>query len=160
LNEQRSGAVLEQHPFARELGAQQVRKLAGCAIERTFETGEYLWRQGEASDWLFLLRSGEVSLEISVPNEGPLTVETFHEGEAIGWAWFEPPYRCQFDARAATPVKTLALPGACVREQCERDNALAHRVFRQLAGAMAHGLERVRLKLVKPHPVRLRNGER
>src|SRR6185369_13864846 len=39
--------TLRSHPFLKDLDAKYVRNLAAFAQRRTFQQGEYLWRQGD-----------------------------------------------------------------------------------------------------------------
>jgi hypothetical protein len=88
-------------------------------------------------------------LEISIPGEGPLPLETIVAGEVLGWSWLVPPYRWHFDARAATPVLALALDGECVRVKCERDEGLGYQVLKRFAPVIAHRLEITRARLIE-----------
>ena len=141
--------LLTEHPFLKDLDPKHIHSLAACAQGRAFEAGEYLWRQGEEAGPLYLIRSGEVNLEISIPGEGPLPLETIAAGEVLGWSWLVPPYRWHFDARATTPVRALALEGECVREKCEQDSELGYRLLKRFTPVIAHRLEVTRARLIE-----------
>ena len=141
--------TLGSHPFLKDLGAKYIRKLAALAQRRTFRPGEYLWRQGDPADLLFLMQSGEVALEISIPHQGPLPFETIVGGELLGWSWLVPPYRYQFDARAVSKVEAFALDGKSVRKSCDEDQELGYQVLKRLTPLIAHRLEMARLRLLE-----------
>lgn len=141
--------LLNEHPFLQGVDSKHIHSLAACAQNRTFQAGEYLWRQGEQADVLYLIRSGEVNLEISIPGEGPLPLETIVAGEVLGWSWLVPPYRWHFDARATTPVRALALEGKCVREKCEQDTELGYQVLKRFTPVIARRLEVTRARLIE-----------
>jgi CRP/FNR family cyclic AMP-dependent transcriptional regulator len=143
--------VLKAHPLTRELRRDHARLLSAHAQNRVFAAGEYLWRQGEEGDALLLIHSGEVDLEISVPNQGPLPVETIVAGEALGCSWMAPSERWQFDARALTPVQAVVLQGRHVREACDQDVALGYELLKRLTPAIAQRLQRARLRLIEQH---------
>ncbi len=144
-------AILEQHPFAGDLEPKYVRALAGCAQNVQFDAGGYLWRQGDQADVFYLIRTGQVALEILVPHQGPLRVETINGGEVLGWSWLVPPYRWHFDGRAVTAVRALALDGNCLRRKCEEDHGLGYQVLKRFAPVIADRLTATRLKVLELH---------
>ena len=64
--------VLRDHAFLEGLDASYVQLLSGCGRNTVFQAGEYLWREGEAADSFYLIRSGQVALEIYIPQKGAL----------------------------------------------------------------------------------------
>ena len=64
-------------------------------------------RESEAADAFYVIRRGAVALETFVPQRGPVTIETLHEGDLLGWSWLFPPYRTAFDARAIGEVHAI-----------------------------------------------------
>lgn len=67
---------LRAHPFMADLEPERVRSLVGCASNIRFRPGEYLVREGEGEDRLFLIRQGTVSIEMPRPNGAASVVET------------------------------------------------------------------------------------
>jgi CRP-like cAMP-binding protein len=62
---------LSDHPFAKDLDQSIVEVLARCAKIRRLEVGDYLGREGEPADSVFLISAGQVAVEIAVPLEPP-----------------------------------------------------------------------------------------
>ena len=54
---------VELHPFLVGLHSHHIRLLADCAMARSFEAGEYLFRQGEFANRFYLIEQGMVVLE-------------------------------------------------------------------------------------------------
>ena len=79
------------HPFLHGLDAESIDVLISCAENRHYSAGEYLWRQGETADALYLILDGKVNLEIQVPTLGPLVIDSVGKGESLGWSWHVPP---------------------------------------------------------------------
>jgi CRP-like cAMP-binding protein len=140
--------ILREHPFLKDLKAEHVETLVGCASNRKFSPGEYLAREGDQADEFFLIREGQVVLEIYVPQRGGLRLETLGEGEILGWSWLVQPYRWHYDARAVTQVRALALDGKCLRQKSETDFELGYRLFQRFATIMEQRLEAARLQLL------------
>jgi CRP/FNR family cyclic AMP-dependent transcriptional regulator len=142
--------ALSSHAFAKDLSPEHAGLLSSLAQERVWQPGDYLWRQGKVADLLVLVCSGEIALEISVPRQGPLPVETLTAGDTLGCCWLTPSYRWQFDARAVTRVTAIVLEGAQIREACERDQSLGYQILKRLTLLLAERLQRARLRLVQP----------
>jgi CRP/FNR family transcriptional regulator, cyclic AMP receptor protein len=138
--------ILSQHPFLRDLDAEEIRFLVSCAANRRFEAGTLLLHEGDPADAFFLVRSGRVSLEAQVPGRGPFQLESVGGGDVLGWSWLFPPYRWQLDARAVEPVVALVFDGRCLREKMELDHRLGFAITKLLLHQLYERLMRVRLQ--------------
>ena len=140
--------LLEVHPFTKGMDQGHIHALARCARNHTVLAGEYLWRQGDQAEGLFLIQSGDVALEIWIPNEGPLSVETIHAGEIVGGSWLGPPHHWQFDARVLTALQAVVINGECIEKACEQDGALGYELLKRFALVIGARLQRTRLRLL------------
>jgi CRP/FNR family cyclic AMP-dependent transcriptional regulator len=122
--------------------------IAGCAGNEHVRGGEYLFREGEAADRFFLIRQGEVALEIHAPGSGSHVIETLGEGEVVGWSWLFKPYRWQFDARATQLSRLVAFDAACLRGKADADHELGYQLMQRFASAMLERLQATRLQLL------------
>lgn len=141
-------ALVESQHFCRGLDPAQCEGLAACASERTFAPGEYLLRQHAPADAFHLVLDGQVQIKLALPGQGIVTLETVGPGEAVGWSWFLPPHRCQFDARAVTPTRTLALAAAPLRELMEREPAIGYAVLKTLVATLSERVQSCRLQVL------------
>lgn len=140
---------LQEHPFLQGFTAEHLVAIGRCARWCDIGAGQYLWRQGEPADCFYLIQSGQIALEIMIPNQGPLQIETVGAGEVFGWSWLTPPHRWLFDVRTVTDVRAVVLNGACLREQCERNESLGYAWLNRLVPVIGHRLETTRLKLLE-----------
>jgi len=140
--------VLGEHPFFSGLPPPYLSLLNGCAENVVFKAGEYLFREGQAADRIYVLRHGRVGLEVAPPAGAPITVETLSEGEVLGWSWLFPPYRAHFDAPALTLVRAISLDGECLRGKCDQDTGLGYEVARRFSALVVRRLESTRLQLL------------
>jgi len=145
--------MLRDHPFLRGLEPKHIQALAGSACHRSYATGEHLWRQGEEADALYLICAGQVALEIYIPHQGPLHVDTTEAGEALGWSWLVPPYQWKFDARALTPVLTLSLDGEGLRRLAEKDHGLGYQLLKRFVPVIGRRLDVTRMRLLELHGI-------
>jgi CRP-like cAMP-binding protein len=122
--------------------------IAGCGVNRVFEAGDHLAREGDPADEFFVLRHGRVALEVDAPGRGALMISTLGEGAVVGWSWLFPPYRWSFDARALEQTRVVAFDGACLRGKCENDKALGYALMQRFAAVMLERLQATRIQLL------------
>ncbi len=142
-------ANFKAHAFVRDLAPRHIQILLECATPRDFAKGEYLKRQGDAAGELYLIRSGRVALEISLPHDGPLRIETVREGSVVGWSCFVEPYRWRFDARALSEVAVFSIETGCLRAECDRDHDFGYAILRRCAPVIAERLQATQIKLLQ-----------
>lgn len=144
--------VLSTNVVFRSMTPDDLDWLAGCASRRSFEAGEYVLREGQPADTFYLLRSGQVALEIHEPGRGTFTIQTLGAGDILGWSWLFQPFRWHLDARTLTPLDTIAFDAICIREKCDDDSRLGNILMRHFAQAIVQRLQATRLQLVQSWP--------
>jgi CRP/FNR family cyclic AMP-dependent transcriptional regulator len=122
--------------------------IAGCAGNDHFRGGAYVFREGDPADRFFLIRRGEVALEVHAPGSAPHVIDTIGAGEVVGWSWLFEPFRWQFDARAISPTRMVGFDGACLRGKCDADHELGYQLMRRFASTMLERLQATRLQLL------------
>lgn len=141
-------ALIQEHPFFEGLETAYLDLLAGCASNAHFKAGDFLFHEGDAADHFYLLRSGRVALELTVPGRSPVVIQTLQTREVIGWSWLFPPYVWQFDARALETVRATAFDGKCLREKCQANHDLGYELAMRSANIMLQRLQATRLQLL------------
>lgn len=140
--------ILAGHPFFKGLESKHLQLIVGCASNVRFDPEDLIHREGDPADRFLLVRSGRIGIEINVPHKGPVTIQTFGEGQILGWSWLVPPYKYRFNARAYEITRAIALDGACLRIKCEEDHKLGYEIYRRFAGSIAQTLHSTRLQLL------------
>ena len=146
--------ILGQHPFFKNLGAEYLQLVSGCASNVRFEPDIFIFREGEEANQIYLRREGRVALQAFSPERGHITVETLGEGDILGWSWLIPPYNWHFDAKAVDLTRAIALDGKCLRRKCEEDHHLGYELLKRFAHIMEQRLESTRLQLLDLYGVR------
>jgi CRP/FNR family transcriptional regulator, cyclic AMP receptor protein len=145
--------LLAEHPFAQGLEERHLALLTGCASNVRFDTGQVIFREGEEANQFYLVREGNLAVELHAAERGPITVLTVGAGEVLGWSWLVPPYRWQFDARALQPTRAIALDGKCLRAKAEQDHDLGYELLKRVAHIMEERLQATRLQLLNVYDV-------
>lgn len=141
-------SILEDHPFVSGMHYDHVHTLLGCCSNQRFDAGEYMFRGGSEAHEFFLIREGNVSVELHVPQKGGLRLETRGGGDLLGWSWLMKPYRWHFDAKALTPVAALMIDGRCLREKCDKDPAFGYDILRRFSELMVRDVRQMSLQLL------------
>jgi len=129
-----------------DLEPQQLRKLIAIAQDRHYSNREIIFPSGATSSFLHLIVSGAVALE-AVTDGFTHVVQTLHAGDAMGWSAITGDSLTHFQARALSPLTTVALPGAALRALCDADPVLGYELMRRLVELVAERLDAVRAKL-------------
>jgi|GEM_PF-1627500 len=126
--EQPCEAVLAAANAVGELGEEARERLADQAVERRFQPGEIILRQGEAASSLFVIAEGVVSATIAGTGWSPEREVTRlgpgdYLGEALAFDESQPA-----TLKAAGPVTAFELPTDAVRAVMEAQPAFAERL--------------------------------
>lgn len=140
-------ALVASHPLLAGLPGNMADHITGCARNVAMRPGEYLVVEGEAANTLYLLRRGQVSLEVRTAGRPPLVIETLGAGAAVGWSWLFPPYRWQFDACATEPVGAIAVDALCLRSKAEADPVFGYELIKRFASVMLSRLDAAQSRL-------------
>lgn len=140
--------ILAAHPLFAGLDPEITDLLGGCAANTHFADGAYLFKADGPADVFYLLRAGDVALELCMPGRGRLTVETVHPGHVVGASWILPPYRWRFDARAVGNVRATGIDATCLRSKCDADPSLGYEVLQRFLPIVAARLQSTRLRLL------------
>ena len=141
-------AVIAESPVFAGLTQEQLEFIVGCAQNVHFEEGQQIAKRGDSADTFYLIRVGEVALDIDVPNKNPVRIDTVEAGQVLGWSWLIPPYQWNYDVTATELVRAVAFDGACLRGKCEADRAFGYELMHRFAGVMIDRLQHTRLRLL------------
>jgi len=146
--------ILAEHPFLKGLQQEHIELLVGCASNVRFEAGAFVFRQGEEANHFYILRDGKVAVELFAPQRGAVAIDTYGEGDVLGWSWLIPPYHWRFDARALEPTRAISLDARCMRTKCENDHDLGYELMKRFARIIEQRLDATRWQLLDVYGVR------
>ena len=140
--------LLSEQPFFKDLAPRHVKLIAGCGKNTYFDEGQFIFREGGDAGQFYLIRHGQVALEIHSPQKGPVMIQTISENEMLGWSWLFPPHRWHFDARVVRPVRATAFDGKCLRKKCDEDHDLGYELVTRFSRIIVERLQTTRLQLL------------
>jgi CRP-like cAMP-binding protein len=151
MNRRDLEAAVAAHPFLVGVSEHHIRLLADCAIRTHFETGQVIFREGEAANRFYLVEQGEVVLEAEGAGDKRIAIETIRDGDLVGWSWLFPPYVWHFSARATKPTTAIFFYGTILREYCEKDHTLGFELFKRMGEVMTRRLQLARTRLLQAY---------
>ena len=148
MSKQSTEDYLSTHSFFSGLNDNFMKFLSNTATELQIKKGDVLFQQGENADKFFLLRKGQVSIQVPAL-EGPvLDIQTLGENEILGWSWLIPPYRWSFLARAVEDSDLLEFDGSAILARCEEDSEFGYELFKRFASLMSERLSAARQQMM------------
>jgi CRP-like cAMP-binding protein len=140
--------TLATHPFLHGMPRHQLAVLAAAGSDVVFPARHRLFEDGGSAGRCWLIRSGYVLLDLHVPGQGRVKIETIGMGELLGWSWLYPPFRWSFGAVTVSPVEAFEFDGRAVRAACEADPRLGYQLTQRLARVIANRLQATRVRLI------------
>ena len=139
--------VIRAHPFCAGLADEQIALLVGCTRNLHFRSGEFLMREGEFEDRLYLIRRGHVGLEVQRPGGEAICLETVGPGDVLGVSCVAP-HAAHLDCRAQDSVVALAIDNACMTRKMDEDPRLGYAITKRLLDRTYQRLSRHRLQVL------------
>lgn len=132
-------SFLANLPLFRELGPQEVERIAAGARMLNAARGETLFRKGDRVDGFHTIVFGQIKLAFTAPNGGEKVVELLGPNQSFGEAvmFMERPYPVY--AQALADSLLLHVSKSVVFEEIERDPKFARKMIGGLSRRL-HGL--------------------
>lgn len=144
-------ALILAQPFFNGMKAEHLQTLADSATETEFVAGQFLFRESDTANRLYLIECGKVAVELERRDNEPILLQTLGPGQEVGWSWMLPPYHEQFTARALEATKVIFFHGTRLREQCAADHDLGYELMSRMAVVMLHRIQATRRQLLAAH---------
>jgi CRP/FNR family transcriptional regulator, cyclic AMP receptor protein len=142
--------TLHRIPWFLELSQPQYDRLAGICSFIELEPGEFLLKEGDREDFLFILIEGQVALEVEVPTRGQVAFFTAEALDVIGWESLTPIVRQRTaSARAVKRSQLIGLQSKLLDQLCEEDHEMGYVIMKRVANVVASRLLTVRLALME-----------
>jgi CRP-like cAMP-binding protein len=130
------------------LSDEHLTTLMALAREVQFPAGCRIFEERGKADRFWLLRDGEVSLELRVPGSKAAVIDTVGQGSLLGWSWLFPPRRWHMAAKTLSPVRAFEFEAVAVRRLCEQDPEFGYVFVLACAEVIGRRLEDARTRLL------------
>jgi len=141
--------VIQEHPFFRDVETLYIEHLASTAEALTFKAGEYVVRDGETADRVFLVTRGKVDLGLACSGRSNVSIQALGPGDVIGWSWIVPPHQWRLDAMAVEDADVVSLDATYLRSQCKKDRNLGYTILSHVNEVVAQRLSGARDRIIE-----------
>jgi CRP/FNR family transcriptional regulator, cyclic AMP receptor protein len=143
-----SSALAGNH-FLRGMSDDHLARLAEVTSLITVPARHRFFSAGTVARQFWLIRAGQVAVDIDVPGQRRIVVETLGRGDLVGVSWFYPPFQWELGAVAVQPTEAFEVDAAAVRERCDADPDFGYQVTRRLIEVVAKRLQATRLRMLE-----------
>jgi CRP/FNR family cyclic AMP-dependent transcriptional regulator len=110
--------------------------------------GEYLFREGQTSNELYVLLDGKVDLLMTVPGRGPQRILTVGRGELLAWSAIVGTGTMTCDAVSAANSSLLQISGERLLPEFAAEPRFGYQFMQWLAVGLTKRLTATRLQLL------------
>lgn len=141
--------VLQTIPWFQTVSDEHFTQLEQISKLVMLEKDEFLFRQGDEQENLYIVIEGRVGVEIYGPERGYNRIFTAEPMDVVGWSSATPVVRQRTaSARAVLNSCLVAIDSKKLNLLCEQDHELGYTVMRRLANVAASRLMICRLQLL------------
>lgn len=141
--------TLRHLPWFTNLVPSQIDKLARIATLHRLAPGDYLFREGDRDDALYILLEGQVTFELEVPTRGQIVYFVAEVLDIIGWSSLTPVVRQRIASAQATQESLLVgFNSKILHQLCEEDHEIGYVVYKRLANVVANRMLNMRICLM------------
>jgi CRP-like cAMP-binding protein len=139
--EERPHVFIAQSELFKGLSEQALQALTGRGVERSYEKGDPVFREGDEAKTFHILKHGSVELVMGTQEELCFTVSM--PGQVFGWSALVEPHRYRATARCTSPAQTGEIGREVVDTVVDQYEGVGAIIFRNLSTIVTEKLRRV-----------------
>ncbi|HEX7743724.1 MAG TPA: cyclic nucleotide-binding domain-containing protein [Micromonosporaceae bacterium] len=140
--------LLAEQSFLAGMPRQWLERLSFQAHPVVRSPRRRLFQENGPARHFWLLRSGQVALDIHVPGHGDVVVETLGPGSVLGWSWLFPPYRWHFGAVTVDQTLAVEFDAPGVRRLIADDGDFGRELTTRFMAVVVDRLQATRVRLL------------
>jgi CRP-like cAMP-binding protein len=142
---------LEGLTFCKGMSPSYLDLLIAAGESKSYPAGRYLFHEGQHSDTIYLLYEGEVGLEVSLPDTGPVRLQIAGPGDLVGWSPLLGLGWMTASAVTLSRCWVLELDARKVLNLADEQPRFGMELMRRLARTLARRLHDTRMQLLEEH---------
>jgi CRP-like cAMP-binding protein len=131
---------LQDVHFLSEIGPRHLEQLAEMAEVCDFDAHQVIFREGEPAECVYLVVSGNVSLQVCAENTGSKHIVDVGPGELLGWSSLTCHRRFAATAVALTRTQMIRIDAERLQAICDEDPEFGYEFMRRAMLALAKRL--------------------
>ena len=137
MNSSEIQKAFESCEFFKGLEKPLVREIAGLGRVEAYEPGQYIYRQGELGEYIYIIVEGHVFLERALdlgPRKGSVVVAMLGKGKVFGcWSTLlGKPHKYMCSAACRKRTRTIAVKGSELRAMMVRKASIGFNLLENL----------------------------
>ena len=145
--------VLRECEVFSALNGIELGKVASSVMEKQYEAGTTLFREGDSADELFVLQEGRIAVQMTLPEVlgqtgRKITVDVVNKNEIVGWSALVKPYTHTLTGVCLQEVNVSSISGNEIRRLVRDDHSIGYKVLKQLIKVVASRLDDTRRVLI------------
>jgi len=138
-----SVALLSGVPVFETLGPRELARIAQLAVPRRFQAGHVVFREGDASDTCYIVRTGHARAIREHPDGRSITLATFGPGDIFGELAMFDDERRSATIEAIEDVAAIAILGADMRRLLREHADISYKLVISLGRRLRETNERL-----------------
>ncbi|MFN6128879.1 MAG: Crp/Fnr family transcriptional regulator [Planctomycetota bacterium] len=130
------------------LSEDQIQKIVDAAQIIQIDAGQFLFREGQANPYLYVMLEGQVDLVMQVRNRGSQRILSLGQGDLVAWSALLGSGAMTCSALCVRPARLAAIDARMILDRMEKDHEFGYHFMRLLSMALAHRLTATRLQLL------------
>jgi CRP-like cAMP-binding protein len=128
---------LENCEFFKGFEKSEITQIAGLCRQESYDPGDYVFRQGDFGENIYVIAEGQVFLERSInlgTRKGQAVIGVLGRGRVLGcWSTLlDEPHTMMSSANCQKPTTLLALRGSDLREMMLKSASLGFKMLEKL----------------------------
>lgn len=140
--------LVADFPVLARLAPDELARLSAAARIVRFGARQRVFSEGQHAEGCWLVHDGRVALDVFIPGQGLVVVQTLGPGDVLGWSWLVPPYRWHFGATATEPTTATELNTKELRALADADPEFGYALCLTLFTIMQQRLQATRARLL------------
>jgi len=134
--------------FLAHLSPRVQEKLLALGEAFHYTAGQTIFHEGDPSLHLYIVKSGQVAIDLHVASKGRRSIMTAGPGDLFSWSALVAPRIETASARAVDETEAIGVKGGALMDLCKEDPALGFEVYHELAEVISARLIATRLQLL------------
>ena len=134
--------------FLAHLSPRVQEKMLVLGVAFHYSEGQTIFHEGDSSLYLYIVKSGQVAIDVHIPSKGRRSIMTAGPGDLFSWSALVEPRLETASARAVEETEALGIKGGALMDLCREDLGLGFEVYHELAEVISARLIATRLQLL------------
>jgi CRP-like cAMP-binding protein len=125
--------ILKSAELFQGLSTDQLARIAGLAETETYKSDDYIFRQGDFGDKMYIIGDGQVEIRVNV-TDGHFAALYLGQGQLFGeMALLDQGRRSASVVAVQDPTIVFGIPSGTFNELCYQDTTIGYIIMRNMA---------------------------